>query len=95
MLPIYLLIAFLDANLCVARAVNKEDSKLPDVEAHIVKETVYLDVYGTHLFAKSYRSSTTCPVLSRVLTSKPTNMPLGLATVVHVLLPLSWTPSVV
>ena len=67
----YLLIAFLNANFCVARAVKKaEDSKLPDVEAHLVRETVYLDVSGTHIFAKSYRtpSSTICPVLSRVLT---------------------------
>ena len=54
-----LLIAFLNANFCVARAVKKaEDSKLPDVEAHLVRETVYLDVSGTHIFAKSYRENT-------------------------------------
>ena len=56
-----LLIAFLNANLCVARAVKKaEDSKLPaaDVEAHLVRETVYLDVSGIYIFAKSYRENT-------------------------------------
>ena len=43
----------------MARAVkNTEDGKLPDVEAHLVKETVFLDISGTHIFAKSFRTAT-------------------------------------
>ncbi len=70
-----LLIAFLNANLCVPRAVKKaEDSKLPDIEAHFVRGTVYLDVSGTHIRTSLPNpiartpSSTICPILYRVLT---------------------------
>jgi len=52
-----LLINFFNCNLCVARAVKKTFAhKLPDLEVHLPRETIFIDVSGTHPFNHSYLS---------------------------------------
>ena len=54
-----LLINFFNSNLFLARAVKKAfANKLPDVEVHLPRETIFIDVSGTHPFNPSYLERT-------------------------------------
>ena len=53
-----LLINFFNSNFCVAREVKKSRDKLPDVEVHLPRETIFIDVSGTHPLNYSYLSGT-------------------------------------
>ena len=54
-----LLINFFNSNLFLARTVKKAFAhKLPDVEIHLPRETIFIDVSGTHPFNPSYLERT-------------------------------------